>query len=88
MLEDFGPKKHNMSDQARKRYEQTHRKFKERPTWFFRRLEMNDLQMPKMDLDHNVSSSYKANLIFFAQQTDRNGFDFCHFKISTACPLV
>ena len=35
MLDDFGPKKHNMADQARKRYEQTRRKFKERPTCFF-----------------------------------------------------
>ena len=35
MYEDFGPKRHNMADQARKRYEQTRRKFKERPKWFF-----------------------------------------------------
>ena len=34
MYDDFGPKTHNMADQARKRYEQTRRKFKERPTWF------------------------------------------------------
>ena len=34
MLEDFGPNTHIMVDQARKRYEQTRRKFKERQQWF------------------------------------------------------
>ena len=71
MYDDFGPKKHNMADQARKRYEQTRRKFKERPKWFFRRLEMNELQMTKMDPDHKVSSSYKANLIFYNSGLER-----------------
>ena len=73
MLEDFGPKKHNMADQARKRYEQTRRKFKYRPEClFFRRLEMNEMQMKKMDPDHKVSSSYKANLIFYNSGFERN----------------
>ena len=47
MLEDFGPKRNNMADQARKRYENTRRKFKERPKWFFGRLEMNELNCRK-----------------------------------------
>ena len=54
-----------------KRYEQTRRKFKERPKWFFRRLEMNELQMQKMDPEHKVSSSYKANLIFYNSGLER-----------------
>ncbi len=62
MLEDFGPKRNTMADQARKRYEHTRRKFKERPQWLFRQLEMNELQMQKADPEHKVSSSYKANL--------------------------
>ena len=31
MFTDFGPKLHNMADKARRRYENTRRKFKERP---------------------------------------------------------
>jgi len=72
MEEDFGPRRHNMAQQARDRYANTRRKFKERPKWYFRRLEMNELQMYKADPDHKVSDSYKANLVFFNSGLERN----------------
>ena len=34
MQEDFGPKSHHLAQQARVKYENTRRKFKERPKWF------------------------------------------------------
>ena len=60
MQADFGPKTHLMADQARKKYENTRRKFKERPKWYFRRLERNEGLMNKIDPEHKVSSNFKA----------------------------
>ena len=64
MQDDFGPKLHNMADQARRKYENTRRRFKERPKWFFRRLEFNEKQMNRLDPEHKVSSSFRAKIVF------------------------
>ena len=64
MEADFCPKKQHMASQARVTYENTRRRFKERPKWFFRRLEMNEMLMIKADPNHQISTSYKANLVF------------------------
>ena len=71
MLADFGPKEHDMATQSRNQYFNTRRKFKERPKWFFRRLELNELQMNKADPDFQVSTSFKANLIFYNSGLER-----------------
>ena len=63
MKEDVGPKLHHMAQQARMKYENTRRKFKERPKWFFRRLRANEMLMKKYDPDHKPSASYKAQLV-------------------------
>ena len=71
MRADFGPKTHLMADQARRNYENTRRKFKERPKWFFRRLERAEGLMNKIDPEHKVSSNFKANLIFHNSGLER-----------------
>ena len=71
MKEDFGPKMHNMAHQARHQWESTRRKFKERPAWFFKRLEMNEWLMHKLDPEHKPSSNFRAHLIFHNSGLER-----------------
>ena len=44
---------------------------KKGPNGFFRRLELNELQMNKADPDFQVSTSFKANLIFYNSGLER-----------------
>ena len=60
-----------MAEQARRQYDATRRRFKERPKWFFRRLAQNEQIMRKYDPEHRPSKSCKANQVLFQSGLER-----------------
>ena len=70
MEEDYAPRGHHISTKARNTVLKTFRKFKERPCWFFRRVDKNQQALEVKDQGTYFSEGFLADLYLHPARSD------------------
>ena len=71
MSDDFEPKTHFLASQARQQVMSIHRKFKERPKWYFRRFDIAYARCKRLDKEFQLSEMQLADMYYFNSGLER-----------------